>query len=311
MSKGNSPSFQVKDFYQKAKSSLKLNPAFGKMGFSRRLSLSESKRPSELVLVWGEDEVQVKETRPVAEKKNQVYRKLEKEPCCIILAKGVSLHPELEREIKKRGIPVFYSELSKKNCLDEMKQYFYMFYPQGKVIPGGLIKILSLGVLITGDSGIGKSESALELISRGYTFISDDVTLVSKSKDQKLIGSAPSMLLNFMEIRGLGIINIKEIFGGKSVSSQAEINLIIRLKRWAKGNEYDRLGLKSLEKFEIMGKKVPQIVIPVAPGRNIATLIEVACKIHSLREKGYVASQDIVDKLNRILSFHGQKGKLR
>lgn len=310
MNKGNSPSFRVGDFYQKAKSSLKLNPAFGRMGFSKRITPSAQKSHREPVLVWGEEEVQKQKNISVSERKSQLRQRLQKAPCCILLAGGASLFPELEEEAKKRGIPVFYSELPKKNCLDVMKRYFYMFYPQGRVMPGGLIKIMNLGVLITGDSGIGKSESALELISRGSTFISDDVTLVCKTKDQKLTGSAPSLVQNFMEIRGLGIINIKEIFGGKAVSSRAEINLIIQLKRWRKGDEYDRLGLQSPQMIEIMGKKVPQIIIPVAPGRNIATLIEVACKIHSLKKKGYVASQDIVEKLNRIISFQGQKGRL-
>jgi len=169
-------------------------------------------------------------------------------------------------------------------------------------ISGGLLKIFGLGVLIRGDSGIGKSESALELISRGHRFISDDVTELKRTKTGKLVGCAPSLSRYFMEIRGLGIINIKEIFGSKSVSTQAELNLIINLKKWKKGKEYDRLALETPEEDKLLSKKIPQINIPVAPGRNIATLIEVACKVHILRGKGYFAPQEMAKRLDRVLS---------
>jgi len=171
-------------------------------------------------------------------------------------------------------------------------------------ISGGMLRIFSLGVLIKGDSGIGKSESALELISRGHRFISDDVTDLRKTKGSKIIGASPALSRYFMEIRGLGIINIKEIFGPKTICQKAELKLIIRLKQWEQGREYDRLGLKFPEDYKILGQKIPQISIPVAPGRNIATLIEVACKVHILREKGYLAPRELERKLNRALSFH-------
>jgi HPr kinase/phosphorylase len=153
-----------------------------------------------------------------------------------------------------------------------------------------------------GDSGIGKSESALELITRGRRFISDDVVHIKKGPDGKLIGMAPSLGRHIMEIRGLGLINIKKIFGSKSVLSQARIDLVIYLKKWRQGKEYDSIGLKFAEDYVILEEKIPQIIIPVAPGRNIATLIEVACRVHKLREKGYNASVELEKKLNRALS---------
>jgi len=184
--------------------------------------------------------------------------------------------------------------------------------PEEALISGGLLQMYGLGVLILGDSSIGKSESALELISRGYRFVSDDVVLVRKSSDGKLIGTAPLLSRNFMEIRGLGIINIKEIFGSKSICRKTQVDLIIRLKKWQRGDEYDRLGLKFPQDQKILGKKVHQLTIPVAPGRNIATLIEVACKVHILREKGYHASQELVQKLERALLGKAKaKGKIK
>jgi HPr kinase/phosphorylase len=168
---------------------------------------------------------------------------------------------------------------------------------------GGLLKVYDVGILITGDSGIGKSETALELVSRGHQFVSDDVTMIRKKKNGQIIGFAPEISRYFMEIRGLGIINIKEIFKKKSICDQAALHLVIELKKWEKGKEYDRLGLESDEDQSIMERKIPKISIPVAPGRNMATLVEVACIVHTLKQKGYHAPQDITKKLDQALAF--------
>ncbi len=169
-------------------------------------------------------------------------------------------------------------------------------------ISGGFLQIFSLGVLIIGPSGIGKSESALELVSRGHRFISDDVVEVIKCRGNKLVGRSPLVSRDFMEIRGLGIINIREIFGHRSICRQSRVDLVIKLKKWQRGDEHDRLGLEFPEDYEILGTKIPQLIVPVAPGRTIALLIEVACKVHLLRLRGYHASQEIVRRVERTLS---------
>jgi HPr kinase/phosphorylase len=170
------------------------------------------------------------------------------------------------------------------------------------ILSGGFLQIFGLGVIITGHSGIGKSESALELVSRGHRFISDDVVEVVRQNNGRLTGRAPALSRYFMEIRGLGIINIKAIYSRKSICRQSKVDLIIVLKKWQRGDEYDRLGLEFPEDFEILGVKIPQLIVPVAPGRTIALLIEVACKVHLLRKKGYHASREIVKKLDEALS---------
>lgn len=170
------------------------------------------------------------------------------------------------------------------------------------IVSGGFLQIFGLGVIITGHSGIGKSESALELISRGHRFISDDVVELTRRRDGGLIGRAPALSRYFMEIRGLGIINIKAIFGPKSICRQSRLDLVIWLKKWQKGDEYDRLGLEFPADYKILGVKVPQLIVPVAPGRTIALLIEVACKVHLLRKKGYQASREIVKRLDQALN---------
>jgi len=169
-------------------------------------------------------------------------------------------------------------------------------------ISAGFIKIFGLGTLILGDSGIGKSESALELIARGHKFIADDVVQIRVGPDGGLVGTAPTLSRNFMEIRGLGIINIRAIFGPRSLAREARVDLVIRLKKWRRGYEVDRLGLKSGDDMTVLGRRIPQLAIPVAPGRNIATLIEVACKVHMLRKKGYSATDEIIRRLDRALT---------
>ncbi|MGB9835859.1 MAG: hypothetical protein ACPLRX_03860 [Candidatus Saccharicenans sp.] len=170
------------------------------------------------------------------------------------------------------------------------------------VISAGLLKIFGVGALIIGDSGIGKSESALELIARGHKFISDDVVEIFKDEQGHLHGRSPRLTRNFMEIRGLGIINIKEIFGASSILAETPVDLVIRLKKWSKKMEIDRLGLQFPEDYTLAGVRIPQLHIPVAPGRNIATLIEVACRVYLLRQRGYQAAQDIVKRLENKLS---------
>lgn len=180
-------------------------------------------------------------------------------------------------------------------------------FPDRVTISGGFLQIFGLGVLIIGHSGIGKSESALELISRGHRFISDDVVEVIKCGGNGLVGRSPLVSRYFMEIRGLGIINIKEIFGRQAICRQSRVDLVIKLKKWQRGDEHDRLGLEFPEDYEILGKRIPQLIVPVAPGRTIALLIEIACKVHLLRLRGYHASHEIVKRVDRALSC--PKGK--
>ncbi|MDD8027122.1 MAG: hypothetical protein PHI34_11460 [Acidobacteriota bacterium] len=175
------------------------------------------------------------------------------------------------------------------------------------VIPGGLLRMYGRGVLIVGDSGVGKSESALELVSRGHRFVTDDVVRIVRIVRGRIIGRAPAVSRFFMEIRGLGIINIREIFGPRAIALESPIDLVVRLKRWQPRKEFDRLGLRFPEDTLVQGIRVPQMNIPVAPGRNIATLIEVACKVHILRQRGYTASLDLCDKLDRALARRGPK----
>jgi len=302
MNNGKTFSLKVEEFYLKTKEFLKLKPVIKKIGYSREIDNFFSRKDFYPVIVWGKREIQYLEKLSANKRREFLRKKLEDDPACLVLAENLSYFPEIKDEAKKRRLTLFCSELSRRRCREGIEKFFLSLNPEQITISGELLQIFGLGVLIIGDSGIGKSESALELITRGHCFVSDDVVHIKKGFNGKLLGMSPSLSRHFMEIRGLGIINIKEIFGFKAVLRQTKIDLAIKLKRWQQGKEYDRIGLKFPEDYEILGENIPLLNIPVAPGRNIATLIEVACKIHILRKKGYSASEEVIIKLNRALS---------
>ncbi len=289
----------VKDFFKRTKDLLKLRPAFKKIDFSRKVG----GKGSISVQVWGKKEIQDYEKLSSKERKGFIKKRFKESQPFVILADNLSFSPEIEEEAKEKRLALFRSMLSQKMCRERMKSFFSHLSPDQVTISGELLQISGLGVLIVGDSGLGKSESALELISRGYLFVCDDVVHVKRENNSRLAGTAPPISRNFMEIRGLGIINIKEIFGPKAVLKRSAIDLVIKLAKRQREKKDDGLGLKPPEDHEILGVKIPQINIPVGPGRNMATLIEVACQVHILKEKGYHAPQDIVRKLNRALSL--------
>jgi HPr kinase/phosphorylase len=294
--------FRVKDFFLEMKGPLKLILETEENTLSRKVSEKNLQKGVFPVLLWGRKETQEWTTLPFRGKERYLAEKISPSIACIVFTEGLPVIPELKERVGHENLCLFTSELPKRSCQKGVENYFLQARAQQALIPGGLLRIFGLGVLIVGDSGIGKSESALELISRGHQFVSDDVTYFVISGNKKPLGSAPDFSRNFMEIRGLGIINIKEIFGEKSLCKKTRVDLVIKLKRWEEGKEYDRLGLEFPDDYGILGIKVPQIIIPVAPGRSMATLIEVACKVYLCRQKGYHAPQELINKLDRALS---------
>lgn len=297
------PRLEIKDFCRRAEEVLKLRPVSGKIAFLK-IERPLLRKLSLFFQIWGKKDLQDLKKLSPKERAESISEKIKDETVCIILADGLNFFPEIKTEARKKGLALFSSTLSHKECRERMRRLIRSTSSHQILTSGELLEIYGLGVIIRGDSGIGKSECALELISRGFRFVSDDVILVRRDADGKLVGEAPPLTRHFMEIRGLGIINIKQIFGSNAISKQAKIDLVIGLKKLQRRREYDRIGLRFLEDYEILGIKIPQINIPVAPGRNIATLIEVACKTHILKKRGYHAPLALVRKHNRALSVH-------
>lgn len=162
---------------------------------------------------------------------------------------------------------------------------------------GVLMDIHRLGVLILGKSGVGKSESALDLIAKGSKFIADDIVEIRRISNTKLIGSGPENIKYLMEIRGIGIVNIKDLFGTTSVMDSREIEMVIELEQWDQNNEYERLGLET-KSYKILDLPLPYVIIPVSPGRNIATIIEVAVRNQILKNSGINSAHEILNISN-------------
>jgi len=170
-----------------------------------------------------------------------------------------------------------------------------MFAPHGTEM-GSMVDILGVGVIIRGESGIGKSESVLALIERGYSLVSDDITKVTLVDGRDVIGTSAELTRNHMEVRGIGIINVAAMFGVKSIRSEKRVDLVISLKGWSEVQDVDRLGMEQ-EFVKILGIDIPHIVIPVRPGRDLARLIEVAAFHTKLKLSGYNPAKELNDRL--------------
>ena len=168
-------------------------------------------------------------------------------------------------------------------------------------VHGVLVDVYGEGVLITGESGIGKSEAALELIKRGHRLVTDDVVELRKVSDETLIGSAPDITKHFIELRGIGIVDVKTLFGVSCVRETQSIDLVIKLEDWDKDKEYDRLGLQE-EYTEYLGNKIVCHNIPIRPGRNLAIICEAAAVNHRQKKMGYNAAQELYNRVQRNLA---------
>ena len=166
------------------------------------------------------------------------------------------------------------------------------------IVHAVLMDILGLGVLIVGESGIGKSECALDLVLRGHRLIADDTVEIRRRAESVLIGACPELTRHHMEIRGLGIINIRDLFGVASTRSSKRVEFVVQLERWESGREYERLGLDD-QFYDVLGLRVPMNRMPVAPGRSIANLVEVAARNQLLRARGHHAARTLADRLQR------------
>jgi HPr kinase/phosphorylase len=301
MSEGREYSLQIRHFYKLARASLEICPVSGRTGFSRILDNFCQEEDFSSVKIWGKSDIKKIKSLLPAERGAFIQKEFQNISCCILTDK-LSYPPEAIRTALQKRLALFTTELSKKKIRTRLGELSSSLDDSSLTLSGGLLRIFGTGVLILGDSGIGKSESALELITRGHLFISDDIVRIHRDAEGNLSGTSVALSRHYMEIRGLGIINIARIFGQKSIRAESKIDLVIMLKKWEKGKEYDRLGLEFPETQKMLGVNVPKISIPVAPGRNISTLIEVACKVFQLKEEGYLAGREISENLEKALS---------
>ncbi len=233
------------------------------------------------------------------EKQLEVYEKLLNNPIPgIVFCR--ELHPnDLFREVAvKYGVPLLMSNKATSACMAEIIRWLNVQLAPCISIHGVLIDVYGEGVLITGESGIGKSEAALELIKRGHRLVTDDVVELRRVSADTLIGTAPNITKHFIELRGIGIIDVKALFGVSSVRETQNIDLVIHLEDWDKEKEYDRLGMEE-EYIEYLGNKVVCHNIPIRPGRNLAIICESAAINHRQKKMGYNAAQELYQRVQK------------
>ena len=220
---------------------------------------------------------------------------------CVIFTTNMIPEEKLLRLCRKHQVPTFGTDKKTSAFMAEIIRWLNVKLAPTISIHGVLVDVFGEGVLIMGESGIGKSEAALELIKRGHRLVSDDVVEISKVSDVTLVGTAPDITRHFIELRGIGIIDVKTLYGVESVKDTQSIDLVIKLEEWNKEKEYDRLGLEE-EYIEFMGNKVVCHSLPIRPGRNLAIIVETAAVNHRQKKMGYNAAQELYRRVQQNLS---------
>ena len=219
---------------------------------------------------------------------------------CIVFCRNMEVSKELIELATEKEVPIFRSSKTTSAFMAEVIRWLNVELAPRISIHGVLVDVYGEGILIMGESGIGKSEAALELIKRGHRLVADDVVEIKKVSDETLIGTSPDIPRHFIELRGIGIIDVKTLFGVESVKNTQSIDLVINLQEWSKDKEYDRFGLDE-QYIEFLGNQVVCHSIPIRPGRNLAVICESAAVNHRQKKMGYNAAQELYNRVtNKI-----------
>ncbi len=241
------------------------------------------------------------QTLPI-ERRKEVYKQLLSYGVpCLIYTTEIYPDEELLKEALATNTPVFATDERTTPFQAELIRWLNVELAPCISIHGVLVDIYGVGVMIMGESGIGKSEAALELIKRGHRLVTDDVVEIRKVSDDTLVGRAPSITKHLIELRGIGIVDVKALFGVQSVRETQTIDLVITLEEWDKNKEYDRLGLED-EYIEFLGNRVVCHSIPIRPGRNLAVILESASINHRQKQMGYNAAQELYRRVQQSLT---------
>ena len=236
------------------------------------------------------------------DRKQQIYDELlSRQVPCIVFSRNLEPEEELLELARSRDIPVMQTSRQTSAFMGELIRWMNVKLAPCITIHGVLVDVYGVGVLIMGESGIGKSEAALELIKRGHRLVTDDVVEIRKVSDDTLVGSAPDITKHFIELRGIGIVDVKSMFGVQCVRETQNIDLVITLEEWNRDKEYDRLGLEE-NYTEFLGNKVVCHSIPIRPGRNLAIIVETAAINYRQKKMGYNAAQELYKRVQQNLA---------
>lgn len=241
------------------------------------------------------------------QKKIEIYKELlSYDIPCIIFSRELVPDKEFIQIAEENGIPVLGTCRSSSEFTAELIYALGELLAPSITIHGVLVDVYGEGVLITGESGIGKSEAALELVRRGHRLVSDDVVEISRINENTLIGTAPDITRNFIELRGIGIVDVKSLYGVECIREKQEIDMVINLSEWKKDAEFDRMGLED-EYIEYLGNKVVCYSVPIRPGRNLAVICETAAVNHRQKKMGYHAAKELYRRVQENLVKNQQE----
>ena len=252
------------------------------------------------VLVFGESEIRYLDSLDGGARSAALEATFSHDIPCVLITGGWEPADELRRAADRQRIPLLRTPVATPLAIAKLTMLLGDTLAVREVVHGVLLDILGLGVLLVGESGIGKSECALDLVVRGHRLVADDTVEVRLRAETSVIGTCPELTRHHMEVRGLGVINIRDLFGVASTRTSKRVELVVQLERWDHSREYDRLGLD--ESFhELVGLRVPLVRMPVAPGRSVAILVEVAVRNQILRARGRNAARELVTRLEQTL----------
>lgn len=320
---GGAPSLPVAALLGPEASPLALSLVAGRAGLSRTIHLSRVQRPGLAlsgytdylrygrVQILGGSEIGYLRKLAPAARRRALQRLARQEVSCFVVTKRLAPPAELLREAEARRVPVLVTSIESTPFIKQLSSFLEERLAERAHLHSVLVDVFGLGVLIIGESGIGKSECALDLIDRGHRLVADDVVEV-KRVSEALFGSSPDLTRYHMELRGLGLINIKDLYGVSSTRMSKRLELVVSLERWEVGKEYDRLGLQE-ERHDILGVGLPLVRMPVAPGRNLAILVEVASRNQLLKERGYDAARRLSERVDEMVAAErrGRAGRGR
>lgn len=249
------------------------------------------------IQIFGNEEISYLE-RMEPDKRSEILDKLfSTNITALIISRNLEPVPECIEMAKKNKTPVLRSREWTSTLMSDMLSTLKVWLAPQITRHGVLVEAYGEGILILGDSGIGKSETAIELVKRGHRLIADDAVEIRRVSNKTLVGSAPEIIRHFIELRGIGVIDVRRIFGMGSVKPTERIDMVIKLQLWEEGYNYDRLGVEA-EEMNIMDIRVPLVTIPVKPGRNLAVIIEVAAMNNRDRKMGFSAAHELLNRLN-------------
>jgi HPr kinase/phosphorylase len=252
------------------------------------------------VLVFGESEIRYVESLAEPQRSAALARVFGHDLPCVLVTGGFTPAPEIMAAADAAAVPLLRTPASTPDAMARLSAVLDNYLAPRGIVHGVLLDVLGLGILVVGESGIGKSECALDLVVRGHRLVADDAVELRCRAQSFIIGACPELTRHHMEIRGLGLINVQDLFGVASTRRSKRVELVVQLERWEPGREYDRLGIDDAF-YEVLGVRIPMVKMPVAPGRNVAILVEVAARNQLLRSRGHNAARRLVERLNQQL----------